>query len=105
MPSADGLVAAVHSHGARIVAIGQAVDLQTYQRALEDGKLTGVVDPRGASGQARMDAVPGHRASRAMTVGDLHRRGIGLAPGVGLGEAELRPSFVHRRGHRPVRTQ
>lgn len=71
------------------MAAGQAFDLQTDQRALDDGVFTGVVDPRGADGQTRMDAVPGHRASGAIAVGDLHRCGIGLATGVGLGEAEL----------------
>ncbi len=75
--------------GQRALPAGQVVDLQADQRALDDGKFAGVVDPGRAGGQPRVDAVPGHGLRGAVSVGDLHRFRVGLAPCVGLGEAEL----------------
>lgn len=67
----------------RIVPAGQEVGLQAFQRALDEGEFAGVVGPCGAGGQARMNAVSGHRAGGAVAVGDLHGRapaGCGHGP-------------------------
>lgn len=50
----------------------QVVDLEADQRAVGERELAGVVDPRGAGGQAGTDAVSGHRAGGSVPVGDLY---------------------------------
>ncbi|KOG32812.1 hypothetical protein AQJ84_39245 [Streptomyces resistomycificus] len=90
MPSPVRPVAEDHNQtGSGSSPSGQAVDLESDQRDLNGGEFTGVLDPCGAGGQPRVDAVPGHRAGGAVPVGDLDRRRIRLAPGFRLGKAEL----------------
>jgi hypothetical protein len=72
-----------------IVTAGQAVNLQTDQSALDKREFAGVVNARRAGGQPRVNPVPGHHRGSAVAVGALHGFRVGLAPGVGLGEAEL----------------
>lgn len=58
------------------------------QHVLGDVEYAGAIGPRRAGGPTKMDTVPGRSVSGATAVGGLRGRGVGLAPGVGLGEAE-----------------
>jgi hypothetical protein len=74
------------------MATGQTVNLQTDQCPLDDGEFAGVVDPRGAGSQPRVEAASGPHASGPVVVG-----------GPGQSRHRARPRCRTRRSGTPCR--